>query len=247
MIEQQQRERTTWLVFAHGKANLMDLESCTALAEHFESLAAGTGPIAITGTGRIFSAGVDLKRILDGGADYISAFIPALERMLRAVLICPRPVVAAVNGHAIAGGCVLACATDLTLMADGGGRIGVPELAVGVPFPPTAMAVMCGAVPEHRLRQVILGAGTYLPEAATKVGLADAIVAPEVLESEALARCQQLSEIPAESYAATKRSLNAPLLERAAAGDVEQTISMWCSEPVRAAIAAYVEKTLGKR
>jgi enoyl-CoA hydratase/carnithine racemase len=247
MIDQEQNGDATWLVFAHGKANVMDLESCTALAVQFEALAAGVGPVVITGRDRIFSAGVDLKRILEGGDEYVAAFLPALERMLRAVILCPRPVVAGINGHAIAGGCVLACAADLALMADGGGRIGVPELAVGVPFPPMAFEVMRAAVPAHRRNEVILGAGTYRPDEALAIGLIDGVTAADTLESQVLAQCERLGAIPSTSYATTKAALNADVLDRAARNDLDQTISQWCSDPVRSAIQHYVEVTLKAR
>jgi len=237
----------TWLTLGHGKANLMDLESCTGIAQEMEALAQGVGPVVITGTGRIFSAGVDLRRILDGGADYIAAFLPALERMLRATFELPRPLVAALNGHAIAGGCVLACAADLTLMADGGGRIGVPELAVGVPFPPMALNVMTTRVPPHKLRQVILAAATHPAEEALALGLVDRVVTPDTLTDAAQAAAVGLGQTPASVYAATKRALIADAIARVDGGSLGESIELWCSEPVLTAIRTYVAATLSGR
>ena len=71
--------------------------------------------------------------------------------MFAATFSFPKPIVAAINGHAIAGGCVLACAADKRLMARDQGRIGVTELLVGVPFPRIAMEIMHHAVVPHRL------------------------------------------------------------------------------------------------
>ena len=61
----------------------------------------------LTGQGRMFSAGVNLIRLSEGGAAYVRRFLPALHRLYDTVFFFPKPVVAAVNGHAIAGGCVL--------------------------------------------------------------------------------------------------------------------------------------------
>src|SRR5262249_58457001 len=97
------------------------------------------------GTGRIFSAGVDLLRLSEGGASYVRKFLPALCAMFAAVFSHAAPVVAAINGHAIAGGCVLACAADRRLVAREGGRIGVAGLLVGGPFPPGPLEIMRGA------------------------------------------------------------------------------------------------------
>jgi enoyl-CoA hydratase len=116
----------------NGPVNVLDLELLRGLAETFHGLAEADA-VVLAGAGRAFSAGVDLHRILDGGRDYVAEFLPALSAALRAVFDHPRPVVAAVNGHAIAGGCVLVAACDRRLMS--AGTIGVTELLVGVPFP----------------------------------------------------------------------------------------------------------------
>ena len=105
--------------------------------------------VVLTGQGKIFSAGVDLLRCSDGGADYVRQFLPALHQLYDAVFFHPKPVVAAINGHAMAGGCVLACCADRRIMARDGGRIGVTELLVGVPFPALAFEIMRCATPPH--------------------------------------------------------------------------------------------------
>ena len=149
----------------HGSANAMSMAFCETLNARFEELIASSAQgIVLTGNDRMFSAGVDLLRLLDGGATYIGDFLPALGKMLTTVFCCPKPVVAAINGHAIAGGCVLACACDQRVMAESGGRIGVPELLVGVPFPALAMEIMRHATTAHELESLLFGAATYAPE-----------------------------------------------------------------------------------
>ena len=127
------------VTLAHGKANTLDIEFCEAIAARFDDLrTAPAKAVVLTGQGRMFSAGVDLLRLSEGGAAYVRRFLPALHRLYSAVFFFPKPVVAAVNGHAIAGGCVLECCADRRIAARDGGRIGVTELLVGVPFPPLA-------------------------------------------------------------------------------------------------------------
>src|SRR5579859_4504181 len=112
----------------------MDLDFCTALTARMADCRddRSVAAILIIGQSQIFSAGVDLLRIVDGGAEYVRRFLPALGESLQAVFAIEKPVVAAVNGHAIAGGCILASAADHRIMARGPGRIGIPELVVGV-------------------------------------------------------------------------------------------------------------------
>src|SRR5262249_18597291 len=142
MIDRSQTDGVLTLRLAHGKASAMDAELLDALLRELDGIAEDVRAVVLTGTASIFSAGVDLFRLTRDGADYVRRFIPLLCRCLRALFAFPRPVVAAANGHAIAGGCILVLAADYRLMADGVGRIGVPELLVGVPFPAAALEIV---------------------------------------------------------------------------------------------------------
>ena len=73
----------------------------------------------LTGSGSIFSAGVDLRRLLAEGEDYLRRFVPLIGEGFQRLFAFPRPVVAALNGHAIAGGCIVACACDRRIAAAG--------------------------------------------------------------------------------------------------------------------------------
>ena len=128
---------------AHKKVSALDVALCEALVREIEAVASSPSrALVITGTAATFSAGVDLFQVLDGGAAYLARFLPAMEALFRAVLEFRKPAVAAINGHAIAGGCIIAAACDHRVMAEGSGRIGIPELAVGVPFPALPFEIM---------------------------------------------------------------------------------------------------------
>src|SRR5262245_40231889 len=129
MIEREARDGVVILRLAHKKASALDLELLEVL-ERALADASDADAVVLTGTGPIFSAVGEPFRVLDGGAEYVARFLPALERAIETLFTFPKPVVAAVNGHAIAGGCILAAACDYKVMARGGGRIGVPELVV---------------------------------------------------------------------------------------------------------------------
>jgi enoyl-CoA hydratase len=128
MIESAMTESIAVLSMQHGKAKALDIEFCTALTDRFASLrTADAKAIVLTGTGNIFSAGVDLKRLSEGGAAYVRDFLPSLHRLYETIFFHPKPVVAAINGHAIAGGCILAACGDRRIMARESGRIGSPS------------------------------------------------------------------------------------------------------------------------
>jgi enoyl-CoA hydratase len=136
MIETTRVDSAAVLTMAHGKANAFDTEFLVALRHSLaEVLRSDARALVITARGGIFSAGVDLPRILQGDRGEVAAFLAQLSEALAELFTLPKPVVAAVNGHAIAGGAIIAWACDHSVMALGPGRIGVPELRVGVPFP----------------------------------------------------------------------------------------------------------------
>ena len=143
MIESSTKDGVAVLAMRHGKANALDTELCQALCGALDEAAAeGAAAVVLTGAGPVFSAGVDLKRVTAGREGYVAAFLPELRRAFTRLATFELPVVAAVNGHAIAGGFILFAAADWAVMAEGPGRVGVTELLVGVPFPAVALELL---------------------------------------------------------------------------------------------------------
>jgi enoyl-CoA hydratase len=250
MIELTQRDNIAVLTLAHGKANALDIELCEALASRFEALRTShAGAIVITGTGRMFSAGVDLVRLSEGGAAYVRRFLPALHRLYDTVFNHPKPVVAAVNGHAIAGGCVLACCADRRIGARDGGRIGVTELLVGVPFPALAFEIMRFATAPQHFADGILSGATFAPDAALARGLIDELAEPSALLDRAVAAAQSLAALSPQAFAVTKRQLRLTVTERLARdrGAIDATAEkIWTAPETLDRIRDYVARTFKK-
>ncbi|HEY6831484.1 MAG TPA: enoyl-CoA hydratase/isomerase family protein [Pseudolabrys sp.] len=238
------------LTLKHGKANTLDSEFCEALAEQLTELRhSDAKAVVITGQGRMFSAGVDLKRLGDGGADYVRAFLPSLQRLYDAAFFHPKPVVAAINGHAIAGGCVLACCADRRIMARDAGRIGVTELLVGVPFPALAFEIVRFAVPARYLAEVTFSGATYDTDSALDRGWIDEIAEPEDLMEDALAVAQEIAELSPPAFALTKAQIRQAVIERmerTGANTDKAVTEIWCAAETLARIRDYVTRTLGK-
>src|SRR5262245_62644871 len=248
MIARTLDEGVLTLRLEHGKANALDVELLEALLHELDGVTDDVQAVVLTGTGSIFSAGVDLFRLTREGADYVRQFLPLLSRFLRALFGFPRPVVAAVNGHAIAGGCIIALACDARVMADGGGRIGVPELLVGVPFPAAALEVVRFAVPANQVQSLIYTGRTLTARDALGAGLVDEAVAPDILLARAEERARQLALIPPAAFRLTKQSLRAAVLEWMDAGDVrdQAALEAWTDPQTHAHIREYLRRTLRK-
>jgi enoyl-CoA hydratase len=230
----------------HGKANTLDSESAQSLIDTLHSLANEPVQAAVlTGNGTIFSAGVDLLRLQSDGPEYIERFVPLLSKVVLALFEFPKPLVAAINGHAIAGGCVMACAADHRVLVRGAARIGVPELLVGVPFPTAALEMVRFVLPNDRLQRVVYEGRTYSPEEAFALGLVDELADPAELLPLAQARAERLAALPAAAFAMTKRQLRAPSLARIAAGAAHdaEVARMWTQPGTLDRIRNYVERT----
>jgi enoyl-CoA hydratase len=235
---------------AHGKVSALDVELCDALvAEIGRVRDSEARALVITGTGSSFSAGVDLFRVMAGGEAYVRAFLPRMDALFHDVLTFPKPVIAAVNGHAIAGGCVLAAACDHRVMARGNGRIGIPELLVGVPFPALPLAIVSDRVARASARSLVYRGATMLAEEALDVGLVDEIGDLDSLLSQACAVAESFAEIPAVSFALTKRALVQPVLDRVRAlADVDADVARaWADPVIHGAIATYLERTVRRK
>ena len=246
MIETSEQAGVAVLRMADGKVNAMSLEFCEALTARFTELSSARA-VVLTGTGRIFSAGVDLLRLSEGGASYVHKFLPALCAMFAAVFSHAAPVVAAINGHAIAGGCVLACAADRRLMAREGGRIGVTELLVGVPFPPVAMEIMRDATAPQLFADAILSGATFTPLEALARGWVHEVVEPPALLERAVEAANGLATLPPKAFALSKRQIRQPALQRMQVADVDAAVEqIWAAPETLARVRDYVARTLRK-
>jgi enoyl-CoA hydratase len=223
--------------FDNAPVNALDLDVLEVI---IASMGRAEGPVVITGAGRSFSAGVDLRALIDGGSDYAERFVTALSDAFLAIFDHPAPVIAAINGHAIAGGCVLAMCADVRLMS--GGTIGLTELAVGVPFPVAALEICRDAMGISAPRAA-LQAKTIDADTALARGWIDAVVPKDELLSQALAAARELGKYSPAAYAATKKQLHQPAraaIDAGAATDADVRAS-WISEETRSRITGFLE------
>jgi len=232
------------LRLAHGKASAMDVELCEALRNEFKSVAERdeVRAVVLTGTGSIFSAGVDLPRLVSAGGDYVPRFLRALDDCFGAVFGSPKPVIAAVNGHAIAGGAMLVFASDYRLMSSG--RIGVPELLVGVPFPPLALEIARFGIPSAHLQSMLYLGRTVETDEARAIGIVDETPEAGLLMTRAMKIAEHFAALPPKAFAMTKRQIREPFLQTKAD---ENVVKAWSAPETHANIRSYLERTIGKK
>jgi enoyl-CoA hydratase len=250
MIERTDNDGITTLRLSHGKASALDIELLDGLALALaEANASSARAVILTGTGSIFSAGVDLFRLVEGGTEYAERFVPALSRTLLDLFAFPKPLIVAVNGHAIAGGCIFTLAGDYRLMAAGNARIGMPELLVGVPFPPTVLEAVRFAVPPQHLQMLIYTGRTVVAEDALRYGLIDEVTEPASLIARAEEMARHFAGLPERSFALAKYQLRDRAINRGKhyANELDpDMIEQWSDAATHARIREYLAKTVRK-
>ncbi|GJM21620.1 MAG: enoyl-CoA hydratase [Planctomycetota bacterium] len=229
-----------------GKANAISPEFLNALGLALDAFEGSASPaLVITGSERFFSAGLDLVSLIEFDASQLKAHMQRFDDIVSRLFLLGRPVIAAVNGHAIAGGCVLAMTADVRVGAAGKWRMGMNETTLGLGLPVAALVPSQFALPTSAFARALLAGELFAPDDARQLGLLDELVPAEELIEQAQARAEALAKIPLSAFADTKRRLREPTLQAARAAsprDLDSWVDVWF-EPVtqarlKAAVAA---------
>lgn len=251
MIELEDRGVVKLIRMTAGKGNALNIEFASAFAETLAQLERGPAKaVVLTGHGNVFGAGVDLPAMVTGGPDYVRRFLPVLQHAFERLVLFPKPIVAAVNGHAIAGGAILMLGCDQRLLARGRARVGLTEVRVGVEFPAWALEIARFATPPQHFPTLICTGRTYEPEEALAHGLVDELVEPERLLDRAYEVADEMASIPASAFTANKQAVRRPLIEaarRQTALEETAMIEKWSSPEVLGHMAEFASRTIGRR
>jgi enoyl-CoA hydratase len=237
----------------HGDVALVRIEHPPANAMDGELLAAGHAiraqleadpPAAVVLTGRegFFSAGVDLKLAPTLDADGQRDLVTGINRLFAGWYAFPHPLVCAVNGHAIAGGLILALCGDYRV-ASTEGKLGLTELRAGIPYPAAALEVVRRELSPQAARLLVLGADLLDTHRGLELGVVDELTTPDQVVEHALDKAQRLAALPRDAYTRVKRQLRGRAteeIERAAASD--PMLAGWFGDESRAAARAILER-----
>jgi enoyl-CoA hydratase len=199
-----------------GKVNAFDLPFFDELEARLDDCA-DDAAVVLIGREGVFSAGLNTKVL--AGLDEVG-LRELLETFGRAMLrawLEPRPLIAAVTGHAIAGGTILAMTCDHAVAADGF-RWGLTETTIGFPIPRFVLAIASGNVRADRLDDLVLPGRLVDTAEAVEAGYADVCCAPTEVVERAIAHAHRLAVLPRRAYAATKRRLRGAAAETALEG-----------------------------
>jgi enoyl-CoA hydratase len=242
-----EREGIAVLTLDRPPANAFAPELVGRLREALRESAGARAVVLTSASPGIFSAGWDLPRISvldrEGMQDHFDTYCD----LVRELFAHPAPVVAALPGHAIAGGLIVACAADERYAAEGAARFGLSEVALGVPLPACCLELFAYVLGRRRTERLTASAENVSGPEALSLGLLDRIVEASGLLEASLERARRLARGSSAAYAEVKRRARADALARFdAARENDPFLDFWFSPEARERIAGLVEKLSGK-
>lgn len=193
------------LTMAHGP-NALDEALVDALIGALEDLVSrGAPPVLLTSAhDSLFCPGWDLKRLAHAGYDDVERFLSRFNTLIVSLFSYPSPTVAAIGGHAVAGGCLLALACDQRVMATGRPRIGLSEINLGVPVPFTSVHMLRARLAPSVFEAMVLAGEGYPAQRAVELGVVQRAKAPEEVVTTAEAETRRRAAQPRRAYSRTK-------------------------------------------
>lgn len=193
--------------------NALNVDLLTSVNETLAELQshAGVRSVVITGAGKTFSGGMDLKELQGFTIEDQTDMVEVLSRLIGRLYGFAKPVIAAINGHAIAGGLLLLLGTDFRV-ASASAMVGLAEVRVGVQYPLAGLALVERELSPGARRRLMLGGNSVTAEAAERMGIIDEVVEPAAVMDRARAIAEDFAKIPPATFAAVKTQLRSETL-----------------------------------
>jgi enoyl-CoA hydratase len=224
--------------------NALNMEVRTLLAKHLTGMAddAAVRCIVLTGNDKAFAAGADIKEMANAGT--IEMLARGTHKLWRTIYACPKPVIAAVNGYALGGGCELAMTCDI-IIAGEGARFGQPEVKIGIIPGGGGTQRLPRAVGKYQAMRYLLTGDLISAKEAFDMGLASEVVPDAEVEKRAIAMAQHIAELPPLAVEQIKecvlRGMDAAL-DTGLALETKANQMLFASQDQKEGMAAFIEK-----
>lgn len=211
-LELEARDGVTVARMEFGKGNAINPGVLDEIAAGLDR--AGDAPLVLTGSGGIFCAGLDLVTLEDFDRPAMEEFVDRFNTVFMQVLTARRPIVAAVNGHAVAGGCVLALTCDYRVLVRDEVTVGMNELSIGLPLPAVVTEILREVLTHRTFRTLTLNGEMMSPERALELGVVDELAPdPEATVERACEVARHLGR-SAKAFKVMKGATVSPVAER---------------------------------
>lgn len=250
MLETRRHDAIRELRLARPPVNALDPALVRALRDAIaDAQREGARGLVLSGREGMFSAGLDVPVLLALSREALRVFWGDFFGLCADIACAPIPIVAAITGHAPAGGAVLAIMCDYRVMADGAFRIGLNETQVGLAVPAPIQAMLRRLVGAYRAERLMV-AGAMLESADAKaVGFVDELVATDLVVPRAIAWLTDLLRLPPHAMAQTRRIARADIAAMFADPDalhVDDILEVWYAPEAQGVLQALVARLKSK-
>ena len=237
-VKVEQKGEITHVTMSRGKVNALNPEVVRELRGTFSELAASASvrAITLTGSGPFFSFGFDIPEFLGYTREAFTEYLQDFTSLYRELYVNPKPIIAALNGHTVAGGCMIAVACDHRIMVTGKAKIGLNEVTFGASVFAGSVDILRNLTGQKNAERILLSGSLYSAEEATLLGLVDQVCEPDQLASSALETAGQFAVPDPVAFASIKRLLRMPIAERmkeSEADSIREFIDIWYSAQTR--------------
>ena len=242
-IEIERRDGIAVLTVSRGKVNainsqlVVDLSTCLADLRS-DSHVRG---VILTGRGKFFSFGFDLPDLLTFSRPDLKRFLMRFTGLLTDLYLFPKPVVGALNGHATAGGCMLALSLDSRLMVADGARIALNEINIGVPVFSGPAAMLTHVVGARNAEHVLFTGNLFTPDQALELGLLDRLVGTDLITAAAMEMAGELALKSPDAYRSLKMMIRRPVANAYLAEEeksIDHWLDVWFTDEAQAKLRA---------
>lgn len=234
--------------FSKKVTNAMDLQlvrelsACLNAAEEDPSV---SGLVLTSANDKFFSIGFDIPVLISLERKGFREFYRAFNRLCIDLYAFPKPTVAAINGHAVAGGCIIAICCDYRFIAEGKKLMGLNEIKLGVPLPYPADRILRQIVDDRSARR-ILDTGDFFPPGETfRMGLVDGVMPAEGVLPASVEKVKAIASSSLNAYRIIKQNRTGKVVAQIRDGLAEREsifIEMWYSAETRRALRSALEK-----
>jgi len=231
-----------------GVTNVLDMELVNELGKLLERIEHDSSVSALvlgSSNDKFLSIGFDIPRLFELPRQDFSTFFSEFNRVCLSLYTLPKPTIAAITGHAVAGGCILALCCDYRFIAEGRKLMGLNEIKLGVPVPYLIDCVLRYTVGTRYARQIMDTGEFYGPEDSLRMGLVDEVLPVGEVMAKAAERARLLGAWPREAFAMIKRNRVEEIEQRVLAQREEKErlfVDCWYSDEARQRLREAIEK-----
>jgi len=235
----------TTVTMSRGKVNAINEAFVDELGAVFNELAADadTKAVILTGDGKFFSFGFDIPEFLNYSKNDFARYLKKFCALYTQMFLFSKPVIGAINGHATAGGCILALTCDFRIMVTGRAKIALNELNIGAVIFAGSAGMLKSAVGVRHAEKVLLTGAMYTAEEALRIGLVDSVTSEEKLMAEAKRIADEFSQKNPDAFKTLKNLLRRPAADCFGGSEEDSIldfIEIWYSEPTRKVLEGVV-------